>query len=87
MQEFKGGGEEKCNNVAVYYMPMFPWQLGAPLSSLSQPYSHILALLKGSSKVYSRKEPIFLWKVSLASILHSFGPDVVSEARSIWDLY
>ena len=60
LQEFEGRGEEKHTKVPVEYAPVFPWQLGVPLFCLSQPCSHILPLLKGSSKVYSRKKPVFL---------------------------
>lgn len=60
LQEFKGRGEEKHTEVPVESPPVFAWQLGVPLFCLLQPRSHILPLLKGSSKVYSRKKPVFL---------------------------
>lgn len=60
LQEFKGRGEEQHTEVPVESAPVFAWQLGVPLFCLLQPCSHILPLLKGSSKVYSRKKPVFL---------------------------
>lgn len=59
LQEFKGRGEEKHTVVSSGIPPVFAWQLGVPLFCLLQPRSHILPLLKGSSKVYSRKKPAF----------------------------
>ena len=60
LQEFRGRGEEKHTKVPGESAPVFPWQLRLSVFCLSHPCSHILPLLKGSSKVYSRRKPVFL---------------------------
>lgn len=60
---------------------------GASILSLSAMFPHSALAFLRSSKVCSSQEPIFLWKVFTASLLHSFASAVVREARSFWDLY